>query len=96
MYGQLQQLAATRGISHLHQINLRFIDFYRSHRTEAGRAPKTIQNATTIIRQLINFALSRKILLKDPLEGLKNPRPKRTEQPCWTKAEVEQIIAATT
>ena len=94
VYDRFQVMAAERGVSVLNQINIRFIDWYRSQRSAAGRAPKTIQNATTIIRQLVNFALSRKILLKDPLDGLKNPRPKRTEQPCWTKAEVEQIITA--
>lgn len=94
VYEQFQKMAATRGIGQVSQVDLRFVDWYRCHRAKSGSAPKTIQNATTIIKQLINFARSRKIILKDPLEGLKNPRPKRTEQPCWTKLELERIISA--
>ncbi|REJ95258.1 MAG: hypothetical protein DWQ35_01380 [Planctomycetota bacterium] len=41
-------------------INLAFVDKYRQERSDAGRAPKTIYTETNIIRQLVNFALSRK------------------------------------
>ncbi|MBT5018043.1 MAG: tyrosine-type recombinase/integrase, partial [Planctomicrobium sp.] len=87
-------LAITQRKTSLHQLNLRMIDAYRKLRTEEKRSAKTIHCDTYIIRQLVNFALSRKMISKDPLEGLKNPQPKRTEQPCWTPDEVVQILEA--
>ena len=88
------ELAKTLGKTSLHQINLRTVDAYRKMRTDEKRSPKTIHCDTYIIRQLVNFALTRRMIGKDPLKGLKNPQPKRTEQPCWTPSELEQIVGA--
>ena len=63
----------------LSQLNLRFVDGYLRVRKDAGRATKTIYSETTIIRQMVNFALSRQMLAKDSLKGLKNPRPRPTK-----------------
>jgi len=49
---------------------------------------------TTVIRQLINFALSRQMIGADPLKELKIAKRKRRPQPCWRPAEVEQILQA--
>lgn len=76
----------------LMQINLRFVDQYRSERKAAECAAKTIYGETTIIRQLINFAKSRRLLRVDPLKGLRNPKPRPTKQPCWSPSEVETIL----
>jgi site-specific recombinase XerD len=84
--------ARQRHITNLSQLNLRFIDHYRSLRKAAGNAPLTIHNETTIIRQMVNFALSRRMVAKDPLEGLKNPKPRSPKQPCWSPEEMEQIL----
>jgi integrase len=94
VYRTLLELARERRISRVHQINLRFIDYYRDQRRTAGKAPKTIWKETAIIRRLVRFGLSRKLILRDPLEGLQNPQPRPTEQPCWSPEELEQIIAA--
>ncbi len=63
-------------------------------RVAAGAKPKTVRNETVIIRQVVNFALSRKLIIEDPLAGLKIKKAKSTEQPCWTRAEVERILTA--
>ncbi|QDV19491.1 site-specific tyrosine recombinase XerC [Gimesia panareensis] len=94
VFRTLIELAGERRISKVHQVNLRFIDYYREQRRTAGRAPKTIWKETAMIRRLVRYALSRKLILRDPLEGLQNPQPRPTEQPCWSPAELEQIIAA--
>jgi integrase len=47
-----------------------------------------------VLRQLVNFALSRGLLATDPLQGLKLKKPKPAPQPCWAPAEVERILAA--
>src|SRR5262249_16303939 len=75
-------------------IDLQFVDTYRKERADAEAAPKTIYNETMIIRQLVNFAKSRRLVMNDPLPGLKLREPKPTPQPCWTADEVEQILAA--
>lgn len=46
------------------------------------------------LRQLVNFALSRKMVDVDPLAGLNLKKPKPTRQPCWTAGEVAKILAA--
>jgi integrase len=75
-------------------IDLQFIDAYRKDRTDAEAAPKTIYNETIIIKQLVNFAKSRRLVASDPLAGLKLREPKPTPQPCWTEDEVEHILAS--
>lgn len=47
-----------------------------------------------IIRQMVNFALSRNKLKLDPLTGLKIKKAKPRPQPCWTRDEVDSILAA--
>lgn len=47
-----------------------------------------------ILRQLVNFALSRKIITADPLGKLRLKKPKLRPQPSWSRAEVDQILAA--
>tara|TARA_R110001592_G_scaffold361413_1_gene672017 strand:- start:27105 stop:28280 length:1176 start_codon:yes stop_codon:yes gene_type:complete len=94
VYRDFQEFARARNKSKVHQINLRLIDEYREARRAAGKAPKTIWKETAIIRRLVRFALSRKLILRDPLEGLQNPQPRPTEQPCWSPEELEQIIDA--
>lgn len=74
-------------------IDLAFVDAYRQERAERDRAPKTIFTETIVIRQVMNFALRRKLISSDPLEGLKIREPKPTSQPCWTPDQVEQILA---
>ena len=56
--------------------------------------PKTLYTETVIVRQLVNFALSRQMIAEDPLRGLRIREPKPTPQPCWTAEEVERILAA--
>lgn len=90
------ELAEKRRVRSLSALDLEFVDAYRALPTAAGRkpAPKTISNHLVIIRQLVNFALRRGMLEHDPLKGLKLKKPKPRPQPCWTRCEVEQILAA--
>jgi integrase len=45
-----------------------------------------------IIRQLVNFAKSRRLITGD-LPGLGSREPKPTPQPCWSATEVDEILA---
>lgn len=86
-------LAAKRHQSKLTNIDLSFVDAYRAERVAAPAKAKTVHNETVIIRQLINFALRRNLVTKDPLAGLELKKPKPTRQPCWTHEQTQKILA---
>jgi len=94
VFKQVVALARARKVRDLSGIDLAFVDAYRRARTDAGTALKTRYTETVILRQLINFALTRDMLAVDPLKGLKLKKPKPTPQPCWTFAQVTAILAA--
>jgi integrase len=92
----VEDLAGRLKRKDLGDIDLRFLDVYRQERVERDGADpdSTIIDELVIIRQLINFALRRKQMNSDPLEGLKIPKRRRKPQPCWRQPEVEQILQA--
>jgi len=61
----------------------------------AKAKPKTIHNDVVVIKQLLNFAIRRRLIRENPLAGLKVSQPPRTPQPFWTRDQVERILAAT-
>ena len=91
--GLVEELAEELGRSCIQDIDLSFVDEYRHRRVQAGRAPKTIYNESMIVRQLVNFAVSRKLIATDPLAGLKIKEPKPAPQPCWSREERDQILS---
>jgi integrase len=62
-------------------------------RAKAGAQPKTVYGETIFLRQLVKFALSRKMVDADPMAGFSLKKPKPTRQPCWTAEEVARILA---
>lgn len=94
VFERVVELAQKLKRSSLLGIDLAFIDAYRQWRVDASCGHKTIYTETVVVRQLINFSLSRKLIHTDPLAGLKIPRPKPTPQPCWSPDEVARILAA--
>jgi integrase len=87
-------LAGRRRVSSVQEVGLGFLDAFRAERVQAGAAPKTVYTETVVLRQLVNFALSRGLAARDPLRGLRLKKPRPAPQPCWTPAEVEKILAA--
>src|SRR3954470_65614 len=55
---------------------------------------KTIHNDVVVIKQLVNFAVRRKMIRENPLAELKLPQPPRTPQPFWPRDQVERILKA--
>jgi len=94
VFERVAELSQQRKVHNLLGIDLAFIDAYRAMRTKLKAAPKTKYTESVIVRQLVTFALSRKMLAIDPLQGLKLKKPKPTPQPCWTLEEVKAILAA--
>jgi integrase len=89
---RVQDLAVRTGRRTMARIDLQFVDAFRKERTDSQAAPKTVYNETVIIRQLVNFAKSRRLITTDPLTGLRLRKPKPTPQPCWTTEEVDRIL----
>ncbi len=92
--GRVRELSRERKVKDLTGVDLAFVDAYRRKRTDDGIGPKTKYTETVILRQLVNFALSRNMLGIDPLRGLKLKKPKPTPQPCWTLEQLNKILAA--
>jgi site-specific recombinase XerD len=91
---RLTKLAEQRGVTSLGQLNLTLLDAYRAMRVAEGIHPQTLHDDCVIIRQLVNFALERDMLVVDPLKGIRVKKPKPTPQPCWNQDEVRNILAA--
>lgn len=92
VFARVRNLAARRKTKDLSGIDLSFVDAYRQERAADGAAPKTRYTESVVIRQLVNFALSRDMLAADPLKGLRLKKPKASPQPCWTHEQVQQIL----
>ena len=93
-FKQLLELAERRKVRRLDELDLRLIDAYRRERVAGGAKPKTLSNDLVTIKQLANFGVSRGMVAKNPLAGLKLKKPPRTPQPFWTSGQVRDILAA--
>lgn len=94
VFRRLRDLAGQRRVTKISGVNLELIDAYKNRRVADGAAKKTVHTEVVVIRQLVNFALSRKMITVDPLEGLRLKKPKPRRQPCWSRKEVGQILLA--
>jgi integrase len=94
VFERVRDLAQRRNARTITAVNKRFVDAYRSERVEAEAAPKTVYCETVIVRQIVNFALSREMIVSDPLKNYRVKKPRSRPQPCWTPAEVQQILDA--
>lgn len=95
---RIKHMATEKKLRNIDEINLVFVDAYRAsrlvERTKKKPKPKTLLNETVIIRQVVNFALKREWLQRDPLKNLKLKKVKPGAQPCWTLEQLELILAA--
>lgn len=79
---RVRTLANRRHAGTILDLNRPFLDAYRAERRNAEVADKTLYTESVIVRQVVNFALSRWNLSTDPLKGLKLKKPKPRQQPC--------------
>jgi integrase len=96
VFTRVNELADRLKAKRLDEVGMRFLDAYRQERVERdhANADSTVIDEIVIIRQMINFAMSRQMLATDPLAGLKIPKRRRRTQPWWNSEEVETILAA--
>ncbi|MCA9007876.1 MAG: phage integrase SAM-like domain-containing protein, partial [Planctomycetaceae bacterium] len=86
------KFAETLNLYRLEQLDIRFVDAYRQYRKQQGAKPKTIHTEVGVIRRLLLFAKTRRMIYEDPLEGLRLTEPKTEPQPFWNQEEVDQIL----
>ena len=91
---RVKSLASRDGLKKLRQLDITFVDKYRSLRSAEGIAPKTLFNETTIIKQLQNFAVSRGMTKANPLRNYRQKKPKMKLQPFWSAEQVDSILKA--
>jgi integrase/recombinase XerD len=96
----LKQVAYESGLKRISQITPAFMDRFRKRRVEAlakrpGRdGQKTAANDLVTIREIVNYALKRKLIHEDPLAGYSIKKVKTKMQPYWPQPELDQILAA--
>jgi integrase len=59
-----------------------------------NESQKTVINETVMIRQIVNFALSREMVSQNPLRSLQLTKAKPSPQPCGTRQEIDMLLAA--
>jgi integrase len=96
----MKELAEELELTRISQITPSFMDKFRAKRVAAlsktpGRdGQNTAVKDIVLIREIVNYALNRKLLRDDPLEGYKIKKAARKPQPCWNQDEFDAIIAA--
>ncbi len=88
------EFGESRNLYNLEQLDIPFVDAYRQHRKQEGAKPKTIHTELGVIRQLLLFAKTRRMIEENPLEGLRLTEPKSEPQPFWNEGEVDQVLKA--
>jgi integrase len=83
------------GIRTLTQITPTVIDRYRSERLQDHHIA-TVNHETEVIRQLLAWSVSRKLLKENPMERMKFQKPKRDPQPAMKHSDLEQVIKLAT
>lgn len=89
----VESIAQTMARTSILDVNFVFIDKFRAERSKTCGAV-TIYHETVIVRQLIKFAVTRRMATHDPLLGLRLKKPKPTPQPCFDETQIQQILSA--
>ena len=76
--------------------DLSFIDAYRAEtvaRKIKPASPKTVLNETVVIRQFVNFAISRNMIDTDPLHGTKETKKSKVNRSRFGRGEVDPAFS---
>jgi len=86
----------TAGVRLMHAIAVQAIDEFGVRRRRDGMAAKTVYTELTIIRQWLNFAVTRRMLTASPVAGTKLVKPKPTPRDYWRQDHLDAIVDAAT
>lgn len=84
----------TAGVRLMHAISVQTIDEFGVRRRRDGMAAKTVYTELTIIRQWLNFAVTRRMLTASPVAGTKLVKPKPTPRDYWRQDKLDAIVDA--
>jgi site-specific recombinase XerD len=84
----------TAGVRLMHAVSVQTIDEFGVRRRRDGMAAKTVYTELTIIRQWLNFAVTRRMLTASPVAGTKLVKPKPTPRDYWRQAQLDAIVDA--
>ena len=82
----------TAGVRLMHAISVQTIDEFGVRRRRDGMAAKTVYTELTIIRQWLNFAVTRRMLTASPVAGTKLVKPKPTPRDYWRQDKLDAIV----
>lgn len=82
------------GVRLMHAISVQTIDEFGVRRRRDGMAAKTVYTELTIVRQWLNFAVTRRMLTASPVAGTKLVKPKPTPRDYWRQAQLDAIVDA--
>ena len=80
------------GVRLMHAISVQTIDEFGVRRRRDGMAAKTVYTELTIIRQWLNFAVTRRMLNASPVAGTKLVKPKPTPRDYWRQDKLDAIV----
>ena len=80
------------GVRLMHAITVQTIDEFAVRRRRDGMAAKTVYPELTIIRQWLNFAVTRRMLNASPVAGTKLVKPKPTPREYWRQDKLDAIV----
>ena len=82
------------GVRLMHAITTQTVDEFAIRRRRDGMAAKTIYTELTIVRQWLNFVVSRRMLAASPVAGTKLVKPKPGPRDYWRQQQLDTIVEA--
>lgn len=80
------------GVRLMHAITMQTVDEFAIRRRRDGMAAKTIYTELTVVRQWLNFAVSRRMLAASPVAGTKLVKPKPGPRDYWRQEQLDAIV----
>ena len=82
------------GVRLMHAISVQTLDDFAVRRRRDGMAAKTVYTELTIVRQWLNFAVTRRMLTTSPVAGTKLVKPKPAPRDYWRQEQLDAIVDA--
>ena len=82
------------GVRLMHAITTQTVDEFAIRRRRDGMAAKTIYTELTIVRQWLNFTVTRRMLAVSPVSGTKLVKPKPGPRDYWRQQQFDAIVEA--
>ena len=82
------------GVRLMHAITTQTVDEFAIRRRRDGMAAKTIYTELTVVRQWLNFVVSRRMLAASPVAGTKLVKPKPGPRDYWRQQQLDAIVEA--